>query len=187
MAPCASMKFLPLIWAALRRKPLGAFLSFASVAIAFLVAGVAMGFAALLPRTGTSNLAVDGIAIIGFVMNLFLTGNAAAHSVRLRIGEFAVLKTLGFPTRIIIALVFAEVAIPCATGAVAGLGIAEAIAVPLLSLLPHNIRLSHSFVPPRLAVASLGIALLLALVSTVIPASRIARLNVATALRSFER
>lgn len=65
------MKYLPLIWAALRRKPLGTFLTFASVAIAFLVAGVAVGFAGLLPRNGASDLAVGGVVIIGFVMNLF--------------------------------------------------------------------------------------------------------------------
>lgn len=106
---------------------------------------------------------------------------------RLRIGEFAVLKTLGFSTHAIIALVFAEVAIPCVAGSVVGLGLAEIMAGPLLRLLPHNIHLSHSFVPPGLAVASLGIALLLALVSTATPASRIARLNAATALRNIDR
>jgi len=181
------MKYFTLVRAGLCRKPLNTVLTFASMMIAFLIAGVVMGFAGLLPRNGASDVTVGGILAIGFGMTLILTGNAVSQSVRLRIWEFAVLKALGFTACAIIALVFAEVAVPCLAGAIAGLGLAEILAVPLLRLLPHAIRLSHSFVSPLLAVGSLGIALPLALVSTAIPASRIARLNVAVALRSINQ
>ncbi len=181
------MKYFALVRAGLCSKPLNTALTFASMAIAFLMAGIAIGFAGLMPRNGASDIAVSGIVAIGFGMSLILTGNAVAQSVRLRIWEFAVLKTLGFTACAIIALVFAEVAVPCLAGAMAGLGLAQILAGPLLGLLPHAIRLTHSFVPPLLAVGAPGIALLLALVSTAIPASRIGRLNVAAALRSINQ
>ena len=45
-------------------------------------------------------------------MVLFLAGNGIYQSVRERIAEFAMLKTLGFSDRGVTALVFAEAAIP---------------------------------------------------------------------------
>ena len=57
------------------------------------------------------------VASAGLFMILFLTGNGIAQSVRERIPEFAVLKTLGFSDAGVMALVFIEAAIPCLMGA----------------------------------------------------------------------
>ncbi len=64
------------------------------------------------------------IAGAGIFMILLLTGNGIAQSVRERTPEFAVLKTLGYPQSGLMALVFAEAAIPCLAGATIGMGVA---------------------------------------------------------------
>ncbi len=68
-----------------------------------------------------------GIAGAGLFMILFLSANGTAESVRERIPEFAVLKTVGFSDRRIAALVFLEAALPCIAGAVLGTGLAAAL------------------------------------------------------------
>ena len=62
-------------------------------------------------------------AVIGAVlfMLLFLTGNTMMQSVRERIPEFGVLKTLGFSDGGVLALVIAEAVILCGLAGLAGL------------------------------------------------------------------
>ena len=79
------------------------------------------------------------VAGAGLFMVLFLTGNGIAQSVRERIPEFAVLKTLGFSDWGVMALVFAEAAIPCLLGAVIGLGLATVFAAGDTQLLPPEL------------------------------------------------
>jgi putative ABC transport system permease protein len=177
------MRYFPLIRAGLGCRPLNASLTFVSVTIAFLLAGLAIGFARLLPGGNTPMMAAGGVVALGFAMILFLTGNAVAQTVRLRLKEFAILKSLGFPTRLILALVFAETAAACLAGAFAGLLLAEALAAPFLSLLPHAIAAPRPFVPPLVYALSLAAAVALTAISTMIPALRIARLDAAAALR----
>lgn len=178
------MKFLPLICAGLRRRPLNAVLAFLSVTIAFLLAALAFGFAAILPGKGNSVLLGAGaVAALGFVMILALMSSATAQIVRTRMGEFAVLKALGFPLRLILGLLCAETGIICLAGAMAGLGLAEALGGPLLSLMHPGARLARIFVPPALYGVSAVAALALSALATALPASRIARLSAAGALR----
>jgi putative ABC transport system permease protein len=126
------------------------------------------------------------VAGCGLFMILFLIANGLAQSVRERIPEFAMLKTLGFPDAMVMALVFMEAAIPCLLGAVLGLGLAEVFAAQLPRLIPYDIAINLYLPPPVLSVTSLGLglaaALLVALLSTALPASRLKRLNIAAAL-----
>ena len=46
----ASMKYLPLIWAALRRKPIRSFITFLSVMVAFTLFGLMIGLDATMER-----------------------------------------------------------------------------------------------------------------------------------------
>ena len=114
---------------------------------------------------------------------LFLAGNGIYQSVRERIPEFAVLKTLGFSDWGVMALVFAETAIPFLAGAVIGLGLATAFAAKLPSLMPPSFYLPAPYLPASwvLGVGMLC-AVLVALLSAVIPAWRLRRLDVAAAL-----
>ena len=86
-------------------------------------------------RTQTENAAIQSqlkqLADIDFIANaivgavmftlLFLTANTMMQSVRERIPELAVLKTLGFPTATICALVLAESLLLCLSAAIVGL------------------------------------------------------------------
>jgi putative ABC transport system permease protein len=116
-------------------------------------------------------------------MILLLTANGIAQSVRERTSEFAVLKTLGFGDSTLVALVFAEAAIPCVAGAGIGTGVAKLMAGLPLNYLPTDLA---SLPKPTLSLAvlsvSLACALLLALASTAIPMRRLRSLSVTDAL-----
>jgi putative ABC transport system permease protein len=176
------MKYLLLIAASFRRRPMDPILSLASTAIAFLLAGLTLGFARVLPHAddGTMMAAAGAIASLGFAMILFLTGNALAQSVRARRAEFAVMRALGFSTRMIIALVWTEVLLPCLLGAVAGLALTELAALGLSLALPF--ALPRPFAPLFLWAGGLAITVLLALVAAAPTTLRLARLDVAAAL-----
>jgi putative ABC transport system permease protein len=126
-------------------------------------------------------IGTESVAAIGMLMIAFLTGNAIAQSVRERLGEFAVLKTIGFTSSGIIALVFAEAAIPCLSGAAVGLALARIIAVLLPRFVPA-VTSFPSYMSTTLVTSAFLTAALVAFCSTALPALRIARLDVATAL-----
>jgi putative ABC transport system permease protein len=123
------------------------------------------------------------IAGAGVFMILLLIANGVAQSVRERIPEFAMLQTLGYRPRMLMALVFAEVAIPCVAGALVGI----ALAVMLTRLPAHYLPSDLNEMPKPtfswMALAwVLGCALLLALASAVIPSRRLQRSSVTDAL-----
>jgi putative ABC transport system permease protein len=107
---------------------------------------------------------------------LFLTGNTMMQSMRERIPEFAVLKTLGFSDNKVLTLILLEAVFLCVVAAAIGLGLA---------------RLAFSFMgslfgalsPSALLIATgLGIGILLAAVSGLPPAWRSMRINIVDAL-----
>lgn len=129
-------------------------------------------------------LVTESVAAAGLFMILFLVGNGIAQSVRERIPEFAVLKTLGFSDIGVMALVFVEAAIPCLLGAVIGFFIAWAAAAKIAGLsVLQKLGLAPPSLSPRVLAVGLVFALLVAVASAVLPAWRIRRLDVATALR----
>jgi putative ABC transport system permease protein len=129
-----------------------------------------------LKQIGDINFIVN--AIVGAVLFtlLFLTANTMMQSVRERIPELAVLKTLGFSDGKVLGLVLAEAFILCILAALLGLLLA-AMAFPSLRALVGDLPLPGSVI--RLGV---GIAALLALVSGLPPAVRAQRLNIVDAL-----
>ena len=123
------------------------------------------------------------VAGAGIFMILLLTANGIAQSVRERTPEFAVLKTIGFSNFKLLALVFAEVVLPCLSGAAAGLGLAAVLTrVPLQYLPPDLADLPRPTFSAGVIVSALLCALLLALVSTLIPWRRLQGLSVIEAL-----
>jgi ABC-type antimicrobial peptide transport system permease subunit len=177
------MKFLPLIWAGLRRKPAHPILTFVSMTMAALLAGLTMTAARVLPQGPGYELdkAVTAIAGLGFVMILFLTINAMAQAVRERGWEFALLRTLGFRGRRVVALLFCEVVLPCLAGAAAGQGLAQLVLLFVSRLLPAQMKMTL-LLPPASIGVSFAAALLVALASMILPARRLLRLNLATTL-----
>jgi len=129
-------------------------------------------------------LVTQGVSAAGLFMILFLIANAIAQSVRERVAEFAVLKTLGFSDAGVMALVFAEAAIPCLLGACAGFGIATALASKIATF---SALQKMAVAPPTVSLGVLAIAfafaILVAFASAAMPAWRIRRLDIASALR----
>ncbi len=122
------------------------------------------------------NLIVD--AIVGAVLFtlLFLTGNMMMQSVRERIPELAVLKTLGFSDMGVLALVLGEAILLCLTSAAVGLAVAAALFPEMRD------TIGVVSLPMIVVVMGLGIAVLLALLTGLPPAWRAKRLNIVDAL-----
>jgi putative ABC transport system permease protein len=121
------------------------------------------------------------VAAVGLFMILLLTGHGIAQSVRERLGEFAVLKTMGYSDEAIIALVFAEALAPMLVGAVLGVGVAALLGGRIAALM------SQLFMPPpyfsqTVIWESLAAAILLAFLSVIPPALKLKRLDVAAIL-----
>ena len=117
-------------------------------------------------------------AILGavFFALLFLTGNTMMQSVRERIPELAVLKTLGFGDDKVLMLVLAESLLLCMIAAVIGLALSYA-ALPIIKMGLQGVELS-----PAALVPGIGVAVLLALIVGAAPALRAMRLNIVDAL-----
>jgi len=122
------------------------------------------------------------VAIAGMFMVLFLTANGIAQAVRERFAEFATLKTIGFSDGGVIALVFAEAALPCLLGAALGVGLAALITKVMPGFLPPG----QGFPLPTMTVMVLvwaGLsAALVAFASSALPALRLKQMDIATAL-----
>ena len=115
------------------------------------------------------------IAVVGAALFtlLFLTGNTMAQSVLERIPELATLKALGFSDRRVFALVLLEALLLCAVGAFAGLGLTAALFPGLAATLSLPIGM-----PWQSVAMGAGIALAVALMSSIWPALRAKRLSV---------
>jgi putative ABC transport system permease protein len=117
-------------------------------------------------------------AIVGAVLFtlLFLTANTMMQSVRERIPELAVLRTLGFSSQSMLVLVLFESFLLCAFAALLGLGLGA------IGLRGVGSMIGITSIPTIVVVMGVGIAALLALVSGLPPALRAQRLNIVDAL-----
>jgi putative ABC transport system permease protein len=111
-----------------------------------------------------------------FFTLLFLTGHTMMQSVRERIPELAVLKTLGFSGGQVLGLVVGESLLLCVIGASLGLALSFAT-LPILKQGLQGVDLS-----PRAIVPGFAVAILLAFVIGLPPALRAMRLNIVDAL-----
>ncbi len=135
----------------------------------------------LLRQIGDINFLVNGIVGAVLFTLLFLTGNTMAQSVRERIPELAVLKTLGFSDSSVQWLVLAESLTLSILAALLGLAIA-ALVLPVITSVLQQQGMGAMRVGPLVVAAGVGIAVLLAVVSGVLPARRARRLDIVAAL-----
>ena len=123
---------------------------------------------------------MGAIGTVVFFTLLLVTGNTMATSVRERTGELAVLKTVGFSDRGVLALVLAESLLVALLGGVLGIGLAKAFT---LGGDPTNGMLASFYLPPwGIAVAG-ALALTVGLLAGLLPAMAAMRLQVVAALR----
>jgi putative ABC transport system permease protein len=141
-------------------------------------------------RTQSENAAIQSqfkqLADIGFIANaitgavmftlLFLSANTMMQSVRERIPELAVLRTLGFAAATVCWLVIAESLLMCLGAAIVGL-LLSAGAIRLVGA-----ALGTGMLPPIVIVGGLAIAMALAIISAATPAVLAQRLNIVDAL-----
>ncbi|MTJ80067.1 MAG: FtsX-like permease family protein [Telmatospirillum sp.] len=132
---------------------------------------------AFLRQFGDINFIVSSIIGAVFFTLLFLTGNTMMQSIRERLPEFAILKTLGFTDGAVLALVLAESLLLCLTAALIGLGLA-ALMFPYLKAFVGVLSL-----PLQVVSLGGGLAVLLALVIGGIPALKAKKLVIVDSLR----
>jgi putative ABC transport system permease protein len=114
-----------------------------------------------------------------FFTLLMLTGNTMMQSVRERVPELAVLKTIGFSDRSVLLLVLAESAALCVLAALAGLGLAQFMAPGIGQNLPG---FGGMAVTADAFATGLALALALAVIVGLAPALRAMRLDIVNAL-----
>jgi putative ABC transport system permease protein len=129
-----------------------------------------------LKQIGDIGFIVTSIVGAVFFTLLFLTGNTMMQSMRERVPEFAVLKTLGFTDGAVLALVLAESLALCLIAAAIGLAGAELMFPYLRSLI------AVPNLPSSVLVLGVFWAVLLALVTGLPPALRARRLVIVDAL-----
>ena len=135
----------------------------------------------LMRQIGDISLLVNWIVGAVLFTLLFLTANTMAQSVRERIPELAVLKTLGFSDIAVQHLVLVEALIVCVISALLGLAIASMV-LPAIAQLLSSQGVGPLRVAPTVLVVGVVIAAVLALVSGILPALRARRLNIVAAL-----
>jgi len=125
---------------------------------------------------GDINFIVTAILGAVFFTLLFLTGNTMMQSVRERVPELAVLKTLGFTDSTVTVFVVIESLLLCLFAAVIGLGLSS-LAFPAMKDV-----IGEASLPTDVIIAGLLAAILLALIIALIPAWRTLRLSIVDAL-----
>jgi putative ABC transport system permease protein len=124
-------------------------------------------------RLGNIEFFVLSIVGAALFTLLFLTGNTMAQSVAERIPELSMLKALGFSDLSVFVMVLFEAVLLCVGGALAGLG----ITVALFPLMVEAMQLPIAL-PAQSIALGVGIALLVALLSSLWPSLRAKRLSV---------
>jgi putative ABC transport system permease protein len=118
---------------------------------------------------------------------LLVSANTIAMSVRERVREVGVLKTLGYTRNIILGLVLGEALAVSLAGGALGLGLASALA----NLVRHSpvvffAQLKNLTIVPSVGVLCILLAGLVGLVSAFLPAFQASRISIVDALRSTE-
>jgi putative ABC transport system permease protein len=106
-----------------------------------------------------------------------------AQSVRERVSEVAVLKTLGFSNRLVLALVLGESVVLAVVGGAVGLALGGALVKALGASGQISNLLAVFYLPSRDVVIGIALAVGLGLVCGTIPALRAMRLRIADGLR----
>jgi putative ABC transport system permease protein len=128
-------------------------------------------------QIGDIGLIVRWILFAVFFTLLLVVGNTIAQSVRERIPELAILKTLGFSNRSVLGFVLAEAAALCILGGLAGLAIATPLGVAILGATGLPIA-----VDGRVWLTGVIAIVVLSLAVGLLPAMRAARLTIVDAL-----
>jgi len=130
---------------------------------------------------GNIQFLIMTIGTVVFFTLLLVTGNTMAISVRERSAELAVLKAIGFSDRWVLFFVLAEALTIAAVGGLLGLGLAL-LAIPALGAALNGL-LPTLILSPAILSLGLATALLVGVVSGLLPGIGAMRMRVVDALR----
>jgi putative ABC transport system permease protein len=142
------------------------------------------GFVSL---SGNLALLLNGIGLAVSFTILLVTANTMSMAVRERRREIGVLKTLGFDSRLVMALILAEALVLGVLGGAVGLGLG-AVMIRVLPSLPAIGDAVRAFpnlgLRPEIAALGFGIALVIGLLAGLLPAFTAYRARITEALRT---
>lgn len=114
---------------------------------------------------------------------LLVSANTIAMSVRDRVSEVGILKTLGFTNGSILGIVLGEAAVISLVGGGLGLVLAQLLTAAIRSGPAYVAALKTMTLGPGLSTLSLAIAVIIGLISAVVPAWNASRTSILDALR----
>jgi putative ABC transport system permease protein len=132
-------------------------------------------------QIGNIGKIVTIVAAAVFFTMLLVTANAMAQSVRERVRDIAVMRTLGFSNGSVVALVLAEGLLITVIGSVVGLWLGDALAVSIGKQMSQFLPLMTT--PPNSYVPGLLLATGLGTLACAIPCLQVWRLEVVDQLR----
>jgi len=142
--------------------------------------------ASFIAMAGNLALLLNGIGLAVAFTILLVTANTMSIAVRERQQEIGVLKTLGFPSGLVMALILAEALLLGVMGGVLGLFFASG-AIKALPSLPYIGDVVRQFpglgLSPKIVSYGIGVALLLGLLAGFVPALLAYRARITEVLR----
>ena len=117
---------------------------------------------------------------------LLVSANTIAMSVRERVREVGILKTLGYTRSAILGIILGEAVAISLIGGVVGIVLAMGLAHAVRSMPAFIQQLKTLTIAPPVALLCLAIAALIGLVSAFVPAYNASRISIIEALRSTD-
>lgn len=114
---------------------------------------------------------------------LLVSANTMAMSVRERVAEVGILKTLGFTPAVILWVIVGESMLLAVIGGAIGFGVAQGMIAILRKLPVLFINLTRLSISPGVALAGLALAAIVGLLSSVVPAWGASRRGIIDCLR----
>jgi putative ABC transport system permease protein len=136
--------------------------------------------AAFVSQYGDIGLIVGAIMGAVFFTLILLTGNTMAQAVRERVPELAVLKTIGFSNRSVLALLLAESVLLIVLGGAIGLLLAGVVVDAVRAAVGETVPMTR--VGAAIWLRGVGLMLLIGLIVGALPARRGMRLRIVDAL-----
>jgi putative ABC transport system permease protein len=142
--------------------------------------------ASFIAMAGNLALLLNGIGLAVAFTILLVTANTMSIAVRERQQEIGVLKTLGFPSMLVMGLILVEALLLGLMGGAIGLGMAGLVirALPNMPVIGDVVRQFPGLgLSPRIVSYGLGVALLLGLLAGFVPALMAYRARITEVLR----
>jgi putative ABC transport system permease protein len=141
--------------------------------------GFQLGFIAMMGNVKAFILGISGAVVFAI---LLVSGNTMAMSIRERIREVAVLKTVGFTRNGVLALFVVEAIVVSLIGGLLGIVLANFL-IRGIAANPMGGMFRTAQITIPTALLALSVAALVGLISAFLPSYRAAKLNIADGLR----